>query len=101
MSGNLCRFDALAITEAEIDSLGPAQVRGQASDEKVVFRAHSALDAARTRRGIFTNMQALLLGTFHKRVTDNHEQRSLARQLADTFGQRDDFAQDALRIRRR
>ncbi len=49
LNGNVWQpylFDAAFITKAEIDSLCAAQVRGQASDENVVIRGHSALDAA-------------------------------------------------------
>src|SRR5664280_1289043 len=37
-------LDALAIAEAQIHSPGPAQIRSQPSDEKIVIRAHCALN---------------------------------------------------------
>jgi hypothetical protein len=43
-------FDAAFITDAEINPFCRAQVRRQVSDENIVFRGHSALEAA-PRRG--------------------------------------------------
>ena len=96
MNGNVRQpdlFDAALIADAEIDPFGSAQIRGQASDEKVVFRSHRALDAASRRRGVFTDTQAFFRGTLEKCVADDHSQGTLARELANSFGKRDHFAE--------
>jgi len=85
-------FDAALITDAEIDSYCPTQVRGQASDENVVFGPHGAPDATSRGRGVFTDTQAFLRGTPKKCVTHDHSQGALARQVADSFGKRDHVA---------
>ena len=86
-------FDAALIADAQIDAFCPAQVRGQTPDENVVFGGHGALDAASGRRGVFTDAQALFRGTLQKCVAHNHSQGALARDLADSFGKRDHFAE--------
>ena len=55
-------LDAVLVADAEIDSRGPAHVRGQAPDEDVVFGGHGALDAASAGRRVLTDTQALLRG---------------------------------------
>ena len=87
-------FDAALVADAEIDSGGPAQVRGQAPDENVVFGCHGALDAAspgqaRTRGHASPSSAARRT----IRVAHDHSQGALARQVADSFGKRDHFAQ--------
>ncbi len=84
-------FNAALITEAEIDLFCPAEVRGQAPDENVVFHGHSALDAASGRRGVFTDTQAFLSGTLKKCVAHNHSQGTLSRQPSDSPRKSDDF----------
>ena len=86
-------FDAALITEAEIDAFCPAQVRGKAPDQNVVFGGHGALDAASRGRGIFTDTQTFFGGELKKCIAHHHSQTSFARQVADSFGKRDHFAQ--------
>ncbi len=84
-------FRAALIADAEIDSLRPGQVRGQAANKNVVFGCYRALDAASAGRHVFTDTQAFLRGPFNKGVAYHHSQGSLARQFADSFHNCDRF----------
>ena len=70
-----------------------AQVRGEAPDEDVVFGCHGALDAASPGRGVFTNTQAFLCGAPKKCVVTTICRRALARQVPDSLGKRNHFAE--------
>ncbi len=86
-------LDAMLVTDAEIDSFRSAQVRGQPADEDVVFGCHGALDAASRGRGVFTDTQAFLCGAPKKCVAHDHLQGPPARQVADSLGKRNHFAE--------
>lgn len=86
-------FNPALIADAQIDAISPTQVRGQAPDENVVFRGHSALDGASGGRRVFTDPQALCRGALKKCVAHDHSKGTPARDLADSFCKRDDFAE--------
>jgi hypothetical protein len=86
-------FDAALVTDAEIDSCRPTQTGGHAHDKKVVLGMHGALVAASRRWDVFADAQTVLRCALKKGLTHDHSQRSSARQIADSFGKRDHFAE--------
>src|SRR5262245_17435671 len=85
-------FDAALITHAEIDAGCPAHVCGKATNEKVVFSRHRALNAASSGNGVLPHAEACLCDTIYECTAYYHSQRALPCQLAESFGKSDDFA---------
>ncbi len=84
---------AVRIADTEIHAFRSGQISREAPNHEVVFRGYGTGDAAAKRKVVFTYTQALLHDPFEKGITDNHQKRTLPRQVADGFRERYDFAE--------